>query len=64
MWVLKIKLKNAFFGTLPAHLVPYWLVGWWLWRADCNSQDTYLLYITVAKCTTLPKSNVIVGSIS
>ena len=20
-------------------------VGWWLWRAGCISQDTYLLYI-------------------
>ena len=21
------------------------LVGWWLWRTDCISQDTYLLYV-------------------
>ena len=21
-------------------------VGWWLWRAGCISQDTYLLYVT------------------
>ena len=21
-------------------------VGWWLWRAGCISQDTYLLYIS------------------
>ena len=27
-----------------AHLVPFWLVGWWLLRAGCISQDTYLLY--------------------
>ena len=27
--------------ALPAHLVPCW----WLWRASCISQDTYLLYI-------------------
>ena len=31
--------------ALPAHLVPYWWVSWWLWRAGCTSQDTYLLYI-------------------
>ena len=31
--------------ALPAHLVPYWRVGWWLWRAGCISHDTYLLYI-------------------
>ena len=30
--------------ALPAHLVPCWWVGWWLWRAGCISQDTYLLY--------------------
>ena len=24
--------------------VPCWFVGWWLWHAGCNSQDTYLLY--------------------
>ena len=31
--------------ALPAHLVPCWWVGWWLWRAGCISQDTYLLYV-------------------
>ena len=30
--------------TFPANLVPCWWVGWWLWRAGCTSQDTYLLY--------------------
>ena len=30
-----------------AHLVPFWLVGWWLWRAGYISQDTYLLYLTL-----------------
>ena len=30
--------------ALLAHLVPCWWVGWWLWRAGCISQDTYLLY--------------------
>ena len=27
-----------------AHLGPCWWVGWWLWRAGCISQDTFLLY--------------------
>ena len=26
------------------HWVPCWWVGWWLWRAGCISQDTYLHY--------------------
>ena len=26
--------------------MPCWWVGWWLWRAGCISQDTYLLYKT------------------
>ena len=30
--------------ALPAHLVPCWWVGWWLWRAGFISQDTYLLF--------------------
>ena len=29
---------------MHAYSVPCWLVGWWLWRAGCISQDTYLLY--------------------
>ena len=46
-------LKTAKFGPKLAflvnlgqgmHLVPCWCVGWWLWRAGCISQDTYLLY--------------------
>ena len=28
----------GFFGAL-------WWVSWWLWRAGCISQDTYLLYL-------------------
>ena len=36
-------------GTLQLALkpnsVPCWWVSWWLWRAGCISQDTYLLYI-------------------
>ena len=30
--------------AMQASLVPCWWVGWWLWRAGCISQDTYLLY--------------------
>ena len=30
--------------AMQAYLVPRWWVGWWLWRAGCISQDTYLLY--------------------
>ena len=29
--------------------VPFWWVHWWLWRAGCISQDTYLLYRTLLK---------------
>ena len=44
-WFLPQNMpKKANFGALSAHLVPYWLVGWWLWRAGCILQDTYLLY--------------------
>ena len=37
-------LKYAFLGSYrPCRLI--WCpVGWWLWRAGCISQDTYLLY--------------------
>ena len=36
---------QAIFGqAMQAYSVPCWLVGWWLWRAGCISQDTYLLY--------------------
>ena len=31
--------------AMQVFLVPFWLVGWWLWRAGCISQDTYLLYV-------------------
>ena len=48
-------LKTAKFGpklaflvilgqAMQAYSVPCWWVGWWLWRAGCISQDTYLLY--------------------
>ena len=30
--------------AMQAYLVPCWWVVWWLWRAGCISQDTYLLY--------------------
>ena len=29
---------------MQAYSVPCWWVSWWLWRAGCISQDTYLLY--------------------
>ena len=61
MWVTKLLIspvKKGFFAQkrpnlawnwhfwpLLAHLVPCWWVGWWLWRAGCISQDTYLLYL-------------------
>ena len=43
-----LKLAFLFISgqALPAHLVPCWWVGLWLWRAGCISQDTYLLYLT------------------
>ena len=31
--------------AMQAYSMPSWWVGWWLWRAGCISQDTYLLYI-------------------
>ena len=34
---------------MQAFLVPCWWVGWWLWRAGCISQDTYLLYYNYGK---------------
>ena len=41
--------------ALQAFSVPCWWVSWWLWRAGCISQDTYLLYLLdenrVFKCT-------------
>ena len=30
--------------AMQAYSVPCWWVSWWLWRAGCISQDTYLLY--------------------
>ena len=34
------------FGPGLAGLFGALLVDWWLWRAGCISQDTYLLYLT------------------
>ena len=38
--------------AMQAYSVPCWWVGWWLWRAGCISQDTYLLYVwcTAKQC--------------
>ena len=33
--------------AMQAYSVPCWWVVWWLWRAGCISQDTYLLYVFV-----------------
>ena len=33
--------------AMQAYSVPCLWVGWWLWRAGCISQDTYLLYTYV-----------------
>ena len=45
----KFGQKLAFLVNLgqamQAYSMPCWLVGWWLWRAGCISQDTYLLYV-------------------
>ena len=51
----KFGPKLAFLVNLGQgmHLVPCWCVGWWLWRAGCISQDTYLLYWVVYYGTVL-----------
>ena len=33
--------------AMQAYLLPCWWVVWWLWRAGCISQDTYLLYCVI-----------------
>ena len=33
--------------AMQASSVPCQWVGWWLWRAGCISQDTYLLYFII-----------------
>ena len=44
----KFCLNLAFLVNLgqamQVYSVPCWLIGWWLWRAGCISQDTNLLY--------------------
>ena len=44
----KFGPKLAFLVILgqvfPAHLVPWWWVGWWLRRAGCISQDFIIKY--------------------
>ena len=35
--------------AMQAYPVPCWWVGWWLWRAGCISQDTYLLYFSTER---------------
>ena len=49
--------------AMKAYSVPCWWVGWWLRRAGCISQDTYLLYILVRLETILhgPKTFALVG---
>ena len=41
----KLAVLVNFGQTMQAYLVPCCRVGWWLWRAGCISQDTYLLYV-------------------
>ena len=40
----KLALLVNLGQAMQAYSVPCWWVGWWLWRAGCISQDTYLLY--------------------
>ena len=42
----RVKSPTNFKKALAflAHLVPCFWIGWWLWRAGCISQDTYILY--------------------
>ena len=35
--------------AMQASSVPCQWVGWWLWRAGCISQDTYLLYCFIGE---------------
>ena len=61
----KFGPKLAFLVNLGQgmHLVPCWCVGWWLWRAGCISQDTYLLYnivLLVERQNVFPKTAEIV----
>ena len=42
--------------AMQAYSVPCWWVGWWLWRAGCISQDTYVLYQTSQELRMLSRS--------
>ena len=46
--------------AMQAYSVPCWWVGWWLWRAGCISQDTYLLYWFIVKFNQLSTSDIVV----
>ena len=41
----KLVFLVNFGQAMQAYSVPCWWVGWWLCRAGCISQDTYLLYM-------------------
>ena len=51
----RVKSPTNFKKTLAflAHLVPWFWIGWWLWRAGCISQDTYILYNINVNCVNL-----------
>ena len=46
----KLALLVNLGQAMQAYSVPCWWVVWWLWRAGCISQDTYLLYCTAPGC--------------
>ena len=48
---MKLAILVILGQALMAHLVPCWWVGWWLLRAGCILQDTYLLYLFLRNCT-------------
>ena len=58
IWVpkkAKFGQKYAFLGTYMLCWFIWCPVGWWLWRAGCISQDTFLLYVLhviMALCST------------
>ena len=64
----KLSFLVILVEALPALLVPCWWVGWWLWRACCISQDTYLLYINIIHLKNnlmlTPKEDLIIRIIS
>ena len=39
--------KTTKFGIFVHCWIIWCWVGWWLWRAGCISQDTYLLYLYI-----------------